>query len=152
MGSDASATICFGITFDEDHEFPWGIGDAEDWWLDVIHGYKPPFILFDEQGGYLGGKKPSTKQIDEYYDHRRAFKEKYPFPVVFVYSGCDESSSLILTVPSSMIKVSWDGPEEISNQIFASVNVEELQKYKAFCKEYLGIDAEPKWYLSAYYG
>jgi hypothetical protein len=96
MGSDASATICFGVLFDEYHEFPWGERDAEEWWIDEIHGYKPPFEIYDKQGGYLDGKKPTSKQVDEYYEHRRAFKEKFPLPIDFVYSGSDESVVLSL--------------------------------------------------------
>jgi hypothetical protein len=151
MGYDASATICFGLSFDEDFEFPWD-DDAEDWWIDVIHAYKPPFQLFDGQGRYIDGKTPTQKQIHEYYDHRQAFQEKHPLPAVFVHSGSDELSSPILAVPSSVVKTSWDAPAEIGAHIFASINAEELQKFKEFCMGYLGIVTDPKWYLSAYYG
>ena len=152
MGSDASATICFGILFDEYHEFPWGERDAEEWWIDEIHGYKPPFEIYDKQGGYLDGKKPTSKQVDEYYEHRRAFKEKFPLPIDFVYSGSDESSSPILAVPSSVIRTGWDDPKEFSDQNFASVSAEDIQKFKFFCEKYLDLTLELKWYLSAYYG
>jgi hypothetical protein len=51
-----------------------------------------------------------------------------------------------------VIRTGWDDPKEFSDQNFASVSAEDIQKFKFFCEKYLDLTLELKWYLSAYYG
>jgi hypothetical protein len=153
MGCDASAIICLGITLDEGGEYPWSEkGDMKDWWLDDVCKYVPPFKLYDETGDYLNGIKPPKKQIDDYYEHLHEFKKNHPLPVDCSHYGGDDPTC-ILTVLETEKRVSWDEPLELDPNITFSVKEENLDLFKKFCKDYLGIDdVQPKWLLSAYYG
>ena len=151
MGSNARATICLGTALEEEGEYPWK-DDMEEWWL-KINGYEPPFQLFDAKGEYLNGKKPPKDQIDAYYNHKFKFKKDHPLPVEVVYygSGYDDSSCKILAVCGTEKETDWCSPLKINPNDIA-VDVENLKKFKEFCKTYLNIEDEPKWLLSAYYG
>jgi hypothetical protein len=151
MGSSAKATICCGIILEDNREYPWSNDeDIESWWLEKICKYVPPFKIFDENGNYLNKVIPTPKQLEEYFDHKRDFKNKNPLPVKIIYSGSDNDLEKILSVLDTEQWTSWESPIKIS---IVLLNSEKLYLFKRFCKTYLNIDdVEPKWLLSAFYG
>ena len=84
MGVSTNAQLCFGVLFDEDTEFPWDTedyaGDIEEWWLTEVCGYQPSVALFDAQGEYLAGRRPSEEALSHYFAEKRAFAKAHPVP------------------------------------------------------------------------
>lgn len=158
MGVSTDGQICYGILFEDGYEFPWDEdGDIEDWWND-IHGmkdWKPTVEIYNSEGNYLNGIKPSKEAIDAYYDERRAFKESLsipPLPVEMVNVCSGDYPTYILAVPSSSKSASRGYPQEFDPQLL-KVSEDELQALLGFCDKYeLEYDGEPKWYLSSYWG
>src|SRR5690348_13757855 len=93
MGVSTDGQICFGILLgdeEDDLELPWDdkrYEDLDDWWIDGVHGYKPPFELFDADGNYINGERPSEETIKAYYAPRWEFEKQHPIPVKLV-NGC----------------------------------------------------------------
>lgn len=156
MSVSTDGQICFGILFEEDTEFPWDIehdGDIEAWWRSV-NGYEPPFELYTSEGGYVNGVKPSADKITEYYAIQRKFMEEHPLPVEVVNYCSGDYPMYILAIPQSYKRNSRGYPEEID-----FTQLMECEKYKEelinFCTNFdiiEGADADPKWYLSSYWG
>jgi hypothetical protein len=109
--------------------------------------------LYDEEGEYLNGVKPTDKQLNDNYKYLRKFKEEHPLPVDRIYYGSGDDSICILIVTETDKRADWDEPVELDPDTIFSVKKENLDLFKKFCKDYLGIDnAQPKWLLSAYFG
>ena len=36
MSISSDAILAYGLSFDPDHQFPWGTDDIEDWWIDLM--------------------------------------------------------------------------------------------------------------------
>jgi hypothetical protein len=147
MGSDARATICFGIVLDNETEYPWS-DDIEDWWFNAVCGYIPPFRVFDEKGNFLNGIQ--DEKCDEYYNHKNGFKKAHPLPVELIYQGYGDEPSPILSVLKTKLSTEWDAALEIPYHL--EVKEENLKAFTEFCKTHLNTDEKPKWLLSAYYG
>jgi hypothetical protein len=149
MGSDARASICFGVQLDPCEEYPWGY-DMDKWWLEDVCKYTPPFEIFDKDGDFLGGVRPLEHRITEYYQAIHTFKEAHPIPIDIVSHAGGDDSEEIIAVKGSEIWTSWDSPTEVPSTL--TVKDEDIKIFKDFCKKYLNEDVEPKWLLSAYYG
>ena len=71
MGNSANSLICYGIKFDNEYIFPWqneeGDNEIDKWWLKTICKYEPPFELFDKNGEYIDGIRPSEEKIAKYF-------------------------------------------------------------------------------------
>lgn len=185
MGVSTDGQLCYGIVFPEGFQFPWdgdegGGGDEEDWWMKK-QGYKELFQLYSEDGeGYAPGIQtvkgqygrievaPEDKhKVDEYYEHRRKFKEEHPFPVKLVNYCSGDCSMYIVAVADSVKSNSRGYPMKIvPNEL--KVTDEEKQGLIDFCEKYLKeqidehnedeynkdeqIVLEPEWWLSSYWG
>jgi hypothetical protein len=155
MSVSTDGQICFGILFEEDFEFPWSqeeyFHDIEQWWLEEILQYKPPFKLY-EDGGYIGGIKPQQEKIDEYYEHQNNFEKKNPLPVSLVNYCSRDFPIYILAVPSSVVGCCRGFPTKFKLEDLV-VTEEEINKLVQFCKDHnIEYESSPQWYLSSYWG
>ena len=72
MGLSTDAHIAYGISFEDDYEFPWDNeeyeGCTDSWWRNV-NGYKPTMEMWDKDGEYIEGV--TKEQESEYYREKR---------------------------------------------------------------------------------
>ena len=155
MGISSDGQICYGISFDEDYEFPWNgewDGEADDidsWWLFEVCKYKNPFELFDDDGEWIGGIEATKEQRDAYFAPRRAFKKAHPLPVELVWHCSYEYPMYILATPGSVLTASRGYPKAIES---LEARPSEVAALMAFCKEYNLEGDGPKWWLSSMCG
>jgi hypothetical protein len=155
MGVSTNGQICFGVVCEEDTEFPWDDGewggDIEEWWRTAVCGYIPEEEIYDESGGYIGGKEPSREKIASYHDAQRAFDALHPVPVELVNYCSDDCPMYILAVPSSSLSCSRGYPESFRPEDL-KVSQEEIDSLLEFCRTH-GIEhGEPGWWLTSYWG
>lgn len=103
MGVSTDGQICYGILFEEGVEFPWDDerfdGDMDDWWLFEVLKFRHSFEIYDPDGNYIDGTRPSQERISEYYNESREFLKANPCPVTKVtHCSCDYPMC-ILAVP-----------------------------------------------------
>lgn len=153
MGLSTDGQLCYGVKFDEDFEFPWGDGDVDDWWLEV-NGYAPSKPLYNSDGEYINGVRPSDAMVKEYFAEREAFREKIgklPFELVNYCSG--DYPSYILGIPSTSKTANRGYPIILHEENFR-VNGDDREALLAFCDKY-DIKYSPEdigWWLSSYMG
>lgn len=152
MGVSTDGQICFGIAFEEGKEFPWSSeeydGDIECWWIYAIHKYQPPFEVYDSDGEYLGGIKPSDEKLDEYYQTKREFENAHPLPFRLVRHCMGDYPMYILAIPRTIKVASRGYPEEVKPDEMI-VTQDEYDLLIEFC-EIHGIEVEtPRWWLSS---
>ena len=157
MTTSTNGQICFGFKIEEGTEFPWDDDkwdfDIDNWWVfETLGEWTPPFKLYDEDGEYIGGVKPSEEVIDKYYKDRREFeKNAPPLPVKLVNCCSAEYPEYILAVPSTCQSASRGYPESFDPDELQVDGVEYLALVD-FCKKY-GIETdEAEWWLSSYWG
>ena len=153
MGMSTDGQLCYGVRFDEGFEFPWADKDIEDWWRDTILGFKPSIEIFDSNGEYLNGKRPSDEQIDAFFEERKAFSEKNKkLPVELVNYCSGDYPSYILAIPGSC-KTANRGYPCIITDADMKVDAAAVEALRAFLKEFeLTPEGEEGWYLSSYLG
>jgi len=161
MGTSTDGQICFGIQFEEDYRFPWNSdnADIDNWWLYKICGYTNPFELYDEEGEWLNGIKPSQGQIKEYYDPQREFEKEHPLPVELINYCSGDYPDYIVAIPRTCMTSSRGFPKAFNPKDFV-ITEEEATALVAFCQEhcqpydedYDPPDFTPHWYLSSYWG
>ena len=153
MGTSTNTQICYGIPFEEDFEFPWGEQELDDWWLDDVLGYKPPFQLYDDQGNYLDGHRPSDDKVNEYYAHRREFLAEHPLPITLVNYCSGDYPMWIIAIADSIVTAHRGEPIDITDSLFEAKYFNHSASLLEFCVEH-GIETteEPRWLLSSYWG
>jgi hypothetical protein len=161
MGNNATSRIVYGIQFEEDYEFPWSEtdGDIEDWWVEKICGYKPPFEIFNEFGEFLNGIEPPEEKIDEYFEHKGLFQQQNPLPVA-VENYCNYDQPMyIIALPKRFAWSEWGEPEIIEPSKLA-ITEEERQTVIDFCGKYCQPqndydklpEMNPQFYLISFWG
>ena len=155
MSVSTDVILCYGFSFDEDYEFPWEDSgdsewDIESWWLESVHGYKPPFRLFTDDGDYIDGRKPPSERVSEYFAHRRAFAKEHPLPIRLIMHCHGDYPMWILAAPSSVTVARRGYPEEI--HVLLPVSGEELNALEDFCERWeLGGDGPGWWLVSLWF-
>lgn len=157
MSTSTNGQICYGIYFDEGHEFPWDgeewEGDIENWWL-IESGWKwDKQNPFDEHGNYSTGLHEDHPLVNEYFDSRYAWKESHPCPIELVNYQSGECPAHIIALPESIITARRGYPEVINPAYQLNSTKEMTDALTGFCAKY-GIehDTGPQWYLSSYWG
>jgi hypothetical protein len=155
MTTSTNGQICYGIVFDEGHEFPWDAeheGDIDDWWLYGVHKFKHSFELYDEAGDNLNGVEPSREEVSRYFDESRAFTADHPLPVALVDYCSNECSMYILAVPRTIMFARRGYPATFEPSAL-TVTDEEREALLAFCADhFIEVPADPQWLLSSYWG
>jgi hypothetical protein len=164
MGVSTDGQLCYGIPFPEGFELPWGDVSEDEWWRQT-NGYKPPFMLYNEEGEHLSGVKPPEALFDQYYEHQHEWDKANPFPVEIVnYCSCD-SPMYMVAIKGSLKKNNRGFAEEI-NPSELTVTDEQKQVLLDFIEKYMKekidehnedeydekVELEPKWYLTSYWG
>ena len=156
MGQSTDGQICYGVYVGD--ELPWSDGedfeydgDEDEWWR-KRSGYEPPFEMFTEDGEWIGGEEWPREKVDAYFDHRREWDKAHPKPFELVNACSGDCPEWIVAMPGTFKSVSRGYPEKISEGTISLVHKEAaLERYKAFLAE-IGIEGEPSWYLSSYWG
>lgn len=152
MGVSTDGKISYGIEFPEGFYFPWvDHDDIEDWWLDV-NGYKPPFEIYDEEGEYIGGVRPSDETIKAYFESRRIFHEKHPLPVELVNTCSYDYPMYILALKGTVMTANRGFPKTFDPA--SLTKGEDPNRLIEFCRTH-NIDTgdkQPAWYLSSFWG
>jgi len=149
MGVSTDAIICYGISYEEGYEFPWGEEDIEEWWINDIKGFKPVMEVYDDSGEWLEGV--TEEQINEYFEYRRKFKNNHPLPISLVHHCSNDYPMYILAVPSTVITAFRGYPKTINPDHFDLSN-HNIQPFIEFCKEFDLYVEDPDWYLCSYWG
>lgn len=163
MGVSTNGQLCYGIPFPEGFEFPWGKNSEEEWWREV-NGYKPPFMLYGEDGDYLNGNKPPEALIDQYYKHQRDWEEANPLPIELVNYCSGDYPMYMIAVKGSMTNNSRGFAQAI-NPAELVVTDEQKQVLLDFIEKHMKekidehnedeyndkVTLEPQWYLSSYW-
>ena len=141
MSTSTNGQICYGIAFEQDAEFPWDErGDIEDWWVYDVLGFKHSFELFDDNGNYINGVKPSEERPGEYFDERQEFWKNKPLPVEIVnYCSCDRPV-YILAVPGTMFN-NYRGDAVQFEPKLLRVDTEKKEAFLDFCRKH-GIETD----------
>lgn len=163
MGVSTDGQLCYGIPFPEGFEFPWGGKSESTWWREV-NGYKPPFMLYDEDGDYLNGNKPTEDLIDKYYDHQHAWEKANPLPIELVNYCSGDYPMYMIAVKGSLTNNSRGFAQKI-NPAELVVTDEQKQILLDFIEKYIKgsveeydeewsekIKLEADWYLTSYWG
>jgi len=155
MGTSTDGQLCFGVSFPEEHEFPWGEFEVEEWWFEKILGYKHPFEIYDDTGNYIDGVAPDEDLSNEYYAHYSNFRDANPMPVEVVMH-CSYNYPMIIIAAKESLHCNSRGYPEVINTETLVVTDESRQAVADFCKKYCEItsdvDLEPKWYLTSMWG
>jgi len=143
--------ICYGLSFDEDTEFPWGEQEVDEWWREE-HNFVPSTKIYDAEGQYIGGERPSKEVMEAYYAEQRAWDAAHPVPVERVLHCSYDYPMVILAVPGTFKNASRGYPEAI-DQFALTITDAQREALLSFCREYeIEIPGEPKWWLSSMYG
>jgi hypothetical protein len=155
MGTSTDGQLCFGISFEEDFEFPWKTeednNDIDAWWL-IVSGFKASFSPYDSSGNYKDSIIVGDPRINAYHTEVREWNEENPLPVELVYHCSYDYPMFILAVKGTMTSASRGYPCEI-NPDELKVSDEKIAELKGFCEKYnIETDDEPKWWLSSLWG
>jgi len=155
MSVSTDGIICHGIYFEEDFQFPWHNDefdyDIGDWWIHEVCGFKSPVEMWNDDGQLRTDIEISKEDFKLYYDSKREFSKDHPIPVELVRTASDSCVEFIIAVPGSKLSASRGYPNTFDPNSLV-VTDEQREALVEFCKKYLGVDGEPKWYLSSYWG
>ena len=153
MGDRAKAQICFGIAFEEDHEFPWDNYECiDDWWVYEVLKFKPTVQIYNDEGNWINGIEPDKKLVDDYYNEKSFVKNSRLIPIELVRHSHYANPMYIIALPGYTIEVDW-GELEIINPESFCYDIIEKRVLIDFCKEFnIKFKEDPKWYLTVYYG
>lgn len=157
MGESLEGQICYGVTFEEDYEFPWEQdeygGDIECWWIYEVLGYKPSIEIWDENGDYINGERPPQDVFDAYYEEERKFKEdNQKLPIDLIRYNSYDYPMYIIAVPRTTIS-SYDSEAKSFDPNSLYVSPEQVENLLEFCNKYdLKYQDTPRWYLTGFCG
>ena len=151
MGISSDGQISYGLSFEEETEFPWGEQEIDEWWRE-LKGYKPSTQLYNSEGQYINGERPSNEALKAYYEEQRAWDAANPLPVELVLHCSYDYAMHILAVRGTFKSASRGHPQELDPTLF-TILPEQREGLLAFCREHgIEIPGEPKWWLSSLYG
>lgn len=151
MGTSTNGQICYGLVFEEGHEFPWDINDEgiDDWWTFKICGYEHSKECYGEAGRLPG---ITEADIDVYFKERREFDMQNPLPIKLLNYYYGDCPMYILAVPSSVISNRRGYMKEF-DPAGLTVTAEEEAALLEFCKKHeIQLPSLPKWFLTSYCG
>lgn len=156
MGTSTNANICFGVAFDEGHEFPWDgefEGDLQQWWVFGVHEFKRSFELFDAGGNFLSHVDQNDKELlSRYFDEDRQFLKANPVPIEMVNCCSGDYPIYILATPSSIRVAARGDPLEFNPIDLLASEAEAKAMIEFFANHGIEPGREPGWILSSYWG
>lgn len=150
MGVLTDAILCYGVAFEEDHEFPWSGNEEDDefWYYNIILKYNPLHRLYDDDGAYLKDTPYEVKEAE--WDNYKKFRDQNPKPYQLVRHCSNEYPMYILAIPSTVKKASRGYPEKIYS---LRVDQSEFDLFYGFLVRNNIISTQfPQWLLASYWG
>lgn len=142
MGSSASASLTFGIDLGD--EIPASLNPDEEDDFDFDH------LITKEAGLPEWRNDMSDEECHEHFAKEREVIANAP--VELVCHGY-EFDSYILAIPGYHHRVEWCETKEITPAVINNLpSVDELVKFKEWCRNHDIEDAQPSWLLSAMWG
>lgn len=153
MGVSTDAILCYGISFEEDTQFPWDEYEFEDWWYYNRLGFSPTEEIYDEYGEYLEGIAEGDPRISKYYQEKRDFKQLQPeCPYELVTHCYHDEPMYILALARTVLTANRGRPQQFDPSELVVTEVAK-QALVDLCIDYeIEALAEPAWYLSSYWG
>lgn len=156
MGQSTDGQICYGVYVGD--ELPWGDGedfeydrDEVAWWR-KRRGFKRSFELFTPEGDWIDEAGTTEERRRAYSQEQWDWDKANPMPFELVNACSSECPEWIIALPGTLKSASRGYPEKISEGTISLVHREAaLERYKAFLAE-IGVEGEPSWYLSSYWG
>lgn len=149
MGVSTNGQICFGLIFDEGHEFPWNAAGQglDDWWRDQS-GYKPSKVVYDDSGNYMPGI--TKDDIDAHYKERREWDAAHPCPVEEVNYCSGDCEMFILAIPATVKTARRGYPVVINRDLDFEFKPGDRKAFLDFIEKYECYGEHlPAWYLSS---
>ena len=166
------AKIVFGVLLGplEDLEVPWNPDDKEDdreiedWWR-IEQGYVATSTPFDSYGNRKSGLSDEDykKQVDDWYDERKAFDAAHPCPYKEYNAGSGNYPVIMLSPVSIKGLQAYCGtPLALGDEDFArlrggetaeedTAHIRALEELTQFCEKYdIQPEGKASWYLCAY--
>lgn len=148
MGMSTDATICYGVLFDSNYEFPWdeqGL-EIDDWWIDTS-GYE-----------FVGVGGTEYERSSREYSERAAWLASHSLPVALVNVCSGEYPIYVVAVPSTVLTAHRGEPVEfnpldLAARLSRAIEAQEIAAFYSFLLEHLDDDplSPPAiWYLSSY--
>lgn len=156
MSVSTDGLIFYGVLLDEDTELPWNTNKYDyselEWWRDV-NGFKPTNNLYDENGNWVNGIKPTEEAYKAYYTELALFDKKHPIPFEVVNYCSGEYPLYALTARGSYMYGLRGDPTEINPSIDFILDNEKVKVFVDFCIKYFDLtDVKPRWWLGSYWG
>lgn len=174
MGVSTDGQLCYGVMFDEDHQFPWDAdedGYLESWWHEV-HGWidgddNPagawyPYTAAGEYKPEIAPKnrwdRPTDPRHREWLDKKEEWIKANvpPLPICEVNYCSAEAPMYILAVPSTFSNNRRGYPAVIDPEKDFELNEAEVNAARDFIQKYCCEDPDESflfaWYLSSYWG
>lgn len=154
MGMSVDAAISFGLFVnvgdylwdEEKEEDRYPDFDVDDFWYNIVCGYKPPFEVWNKKGERLEGIMQDD--IDAFYVKFNNFKIKHPNPIGVQYIWNSEHDELVLTYEEFTQTCADGGPEEVNLENLKKDTAKATEVLKHFCEKMKIPFKEPKWYMT----
>ena len=140
MSTSTDGQICFGIKFEDEHEFPWGGEELDEWWREV-NGCSIECPNEDDSGDVWG----------DYFDARNKWDKENLIPVAEVNYQSGDCPAYILAVPSSVQTALRGDPTEFDPEELITTT-DEFIAFVEFFRRFGTEVPYPSWYLSSYWG
>ena len=150
MGVSTDAILCFGVSLEEETELPWDdFDELEEWWVEYVWDFSPPFEIYDEDGYFLDGINKDDPIVEDYYDRRNEFKEKVlPLLPVEVVRHCSCNYPMHIIIPKGVEWRAWRGYPQKIDPTKLTVTEQQIQQLLDFCERYkIEFEGEPAWWL-----
>lgn len=164
MGRSVTASICFGVVFEEGQYWPWSpeemddmdyedapdwYGDVEEWWRHT-NNYEELSGIYNEWDTY-----PNVSEADKekYWAHHRQWLENNPLPVEEVNYCHGDYPMYILAIPRTVTTAYQGNPKRVPQDVL-ELSETEIQNFLDFFDQH-GLQYEESqigWWLSGYYG
>ena len=153
MGLSTNGEISYGVPFEEGYEFPWGDKDIENWWIYDVLGFKHSFQIYDKDGEYLNGVRPSEADVNRYYEEKDAFAKTQPkLPVEMVNYCSGDYPMYILAIPGTVQTAYRGNPHKLSSAQRV-ITDDEIVAFREFLSRFeLKPSDTEDWYLTSYMG
>ena len=152
MGRSTNGQLCYGVAFDDGHEFPWGEDEIEDWWTYTVNGFKHSFELWDGDGNVLNGREPTNDEVSRYFEERRAFDAEHMLPVELVNYCSGSDPMFAIAVPSTVHTALRGIPTVIDPSSLVVTDDERAALLKFFADHGIEAPEGPAWLLTSYWG
>ena len=155
MGQSTDGVISFGVTCEEDTEFPWDKGDCEEdlvaWWRE-LQGFKDIHHPWTPEGNFAEGWSEGDPRFAEYFAHRNQWLKAHPLPV-HLENYCSGDCPMYAIVAPGTVRRCTRGYPETFVPSDLSVTGAQRDDLLAFLRKHqIEHYGDPRWLLTSYWG